>query len=244
MKQRSLAYMFVPVVLLVFFMFFYYLLVNIPLMQKKDFLDISLRAWHVQNSLVEFFVHDDYLLKMTETSDSDVLSEKFKEVRKNREAKAKLYASELALIRKMCEENSFCMKSEFGILAINNLDGFADALRNSEYEIAENHYKNETDFLRLFQYDQMNFKGRLDNAYLSRIIALGNAENLIYRKYLMINDYCKNIDEILHSDPLFEKYCLNTIAVDFKEKTCTTEMKLTGEQICKRTKSYIKQISQ
>lgn len=248
-KKRKIKFRFVyavfPMSLIIIFMVLFFVFFYLPMKEKSDFLDVSLRAWNVQNNLKEFFVPDDYLEQMTLSSGVDDLSIKFKEVDKIREKRATLFAQELSILRKICEENDICKKSEFGLLAINNLEGFADALKNGNLSMAQVYDNNSTDFMRLFKYDLLHYKGTLDNLDLSRIVALGNADLLITKKYLNIDTYCKKIPESLRSDSLFLKYCSEErIYGEIKEKTCYTENLLSGEDDCKRSKSYLKQTLQ
>lgn len=245
-KKRKIKFSFVyavfPVLLIVLLMFSYFFLVNVPQNSKENFLQITLRSWHIQNSLKEFFVEDDYVYEMSKSDNLEDMNIRFKDVLKNRIEKGKLYANELSILRKNCEENKVCRKSEFGLLAINNLEGFADAAKNADLSLAEIYYNNATDFLRLFKYDLLRFKGKLDNLDLSRIVALGNADLLIRKKYIEINNYCKNVKEELRNEELFLKYCGNQIMIEeVSNKTCYTEKNLSGDKECLRSKEYIKQ---
>ncbi|MDX9970451.1 MAG: hypothetical protein RBS56_00905 [Candidatus Gracilibacteria bacterium] len=240
-----LLYAVFPLIGIFIFGAIYFALFQIPQIQKMEFLDLSLRAWHIQNSLKEFFVPQDYIEKMSLSSSWDDLSIKFKEVDKSREKRATLFAQELSIIRKSCEENRYCKKSEFGLLAINNLEGFADALKNGDTTLAQVYDNNSTDFMRMYKYDIYKLQGGLDNLYLSRIVALGNADLLLTKMFLKMDTDCKKISEVFFEDPLFKKYCSEErIYGEIKEKTCYMENLLSGGKDCVRSKAYLKQILQ
>ncbi len=245
-KKRKIKFRLVYAVfpLLGIFIFgtLYFLFFQIPQVQKMEFVDTSLRAWHIQNSLKEFFVPDDYIGKMSLSGSLDDLAIKYKEVDKSREKRATLFAQELSILRKSCEENRFCKKSEFGLLAINNLEGFADALKNGDTTLAQVYDNNSTDFMRMFKYDLYKLKGGLDNLYLSRIVALGNADLLLTKKVLKMDGDCKKIAEVFFEDALYKKYCATErVYSEIDEKTCYTEKLLSEEKNCPRSKAYLNQ---
>lgn len=240
----KLFYAVFPIILILIFMSSYVFFYSVQEKNKDLLLQTILRTWHIQNSLKEFLIEDNFAFELSQSANKESLDIRIKEVQRKNFEIAKHLIKELEILRKNCEEISICRYSDYGLLSINNLEGFADAIRNNDFEMARYYNQNSKDFLTLFKFDILNYKGSLSNIDLSRVVALGNHDFILLEKEIAKQKNCKDTNEIFFEDPLFQRICKNLPNLsNITEKTCSTEKLLGQESDCPRSKAYPKQLN-
>lgn len=237
------------------------------LREKSEFLEILFLQWNIANNLYEFFVETEYVEALGSSASFDDLLSKWDFVNKKKSELLKLQIEHLMILSEACYKNSYCLGSEYGLVALETLKATAISERNfylSQSIKGENSnlYSQISDelidefpnYVKFFEGNISEFKELLNNDELRKIVEYGNNILRLKVSFAGMTVACKNVPEEYKNYARYQIYCVDQnekMVQDINEiknaksasglvNTCNIEKLLMDTESCSGSENYFK----
>lgn len=200
---------------------------------RSEFVDMVLMEWEIYNKLQEFFVEPDYIVAMTGEKDEDRLYNGWRVLDIHKAEILNLLGAQLKVLRENCFNNSFCKKSEYGLMSLETLSSLVGAQVSfylsegevqvvsvvDDVEVSKNYFadlassydERVPDFLHFMIVDNLDLQGKVNSEQISKMVEYGMYEEKKILKYEEIIEACGAVDPKYHAYARYLSNCVSDI---------------------------------